>query len=205
MNIRELSDAAIAAEIARLKAEPVLTKAEKDLLRRLSIARAKRAAGDGDESDTAPEVAGPAPRFFETLLEQAEETSLLCSVPGCNRRWDVHCGGAPRCSQHQWGAPPPPAADYSDSPHIAAKIAALARDPNHQDEGPAVPCPPHLKQRIAEGLERMKATMSPINPLQENLLNLRARIERGERMSVAQRDWLKFHKDHPALRGLKLP
>ena len=28
---------------------------------------------------------------------------LMCSVPGCNKRWSVHMNGdKPKCSKHQW-------------------------------------------------------------------------------------------------------
>jgi hypothetical protein len=28
---------------------------------------------------------------------------LMCSVPGCNKRWSVHMEGEkPKCSKHQW-------------------------------------------------------------------------------------------------------
>jgi hypothetical protein len=32
-----------------------------------------------------------------------EEQRLMCSVPGCNKRWTVHVSGdKPKCSKHQW-------------------------------------------------------------------------------------------------------
>ena len=32
-----------------------------------------------------------------------EMQRLMCSVPGCNKRWSVHINGAaPKCSEHQW-------------------------------------------------------------------------------------------------------
>jgi hypothetical protein len=31
------------------------------------------------------------------------EQRLMCSVPGCNKRWSVHMEGEkPKCSKHQW-------------------------------------------------------------------------------------------------------
>lgn len=31
------------------------------------------------------------------------EQRLMCSVPGCNKRWSVHIEGEkPKCSKHQW-------------------------------------------------------------------------------------------------------
>jgi hypothetical protein len=31
------------------------------------------------------------------------EQRLMCSVPGCNKRWSVHMeGDKPKCSKHQW-------------------------------------------------------------------------------------------------------
>ena len=42
-----------------------------------------------------------------------EEQRLMCSVPGCTKRWTVHISGdRPKCSHHQWS---------SDSPRIPAK------------------------------------------------------------------------------------
>jgi hypothetical protein len=30
-------------------------------------------------------------------------SELMCSVPGCNKRWTVHISGdKPKCSKHQW-------------------------------------------------------------------------------------------------------
>jgi len=32
-----------------------------------------------------------------------EMQRLMCSVPGCNKRWTVHISGdKPKCSHHQW-------------------------------------------------------------------------------------------------------
>lgn len=32
-----------------------------------------------------------------------DESRLMCSVPGCTKRWSVHINGAaPKCSEHQW-------------------------------------------------------------------------------------------------------
>ena len=31
------------------------------------------------------------------------EQRLMCSAPGCNKRWTVHMEGEkPKCSKHQW-------------------------------------------------------------------------------------------------------
>jgi len=33
-----------------------------------------------------------------------EEQRLMCSYPGCHKRWTVHVSGdKPKCSEHQWG------------------------------------------------------------------------------------------------------
>ena len=32
-----------------------------------------------------------------------EEQRLMCSYPGCHKRWTVHVSGdKPKCSKHQW-------------------------------------------------------------------------------------------------------
>ena len=37
-----------------------------------------------------------------------EEQRLMCSVPGCNKRWTVHISGdKPKCSHHQWSGEKP--------------------------------------------------------------------------------------------------
>jgi hypothetical protein len=37
-----------------------------------------------------------------------EEQRLMCSVPGCNKRWTVHISGdRPKCSHHQWSGEKP--------------------------------------------------------------------------------------------------
>lgn len=37
-----------------------------------------------------------------------EMQRLMCSVPGCNRRWTVHISGdKPKCSHHQWSGEKP--------------------------------------------------------------------------------------------------
>lgn len=37
-----------------------------------------------------------------------EEQRLMCSVPGCNKRWAVHMSGdRPKCSHHQWSGEKP--------------------------------------------------------------------------------------------------
>jgi hypothetical protein len=37
-----------------------------------------------------------------------EEQRLMCSVPGCNKRWTVHLSGdRPKCSHHQWSGEKP--------------------------------------------------------------------------------------------------
>ena len=36
-----------------------------------------------------------------------EEQKLMCSVPGCPKRWTVHLSGdKPKCSEHQWAKDP---------------------------------------------------------------------------------------------------
>ena len=36
-----------------------------------------------------------------------EEQKLICSVPGCPKRWTVHLSGdRPKCSEHQWAKDP---------------------------------------------------------------------------------------------------
>ena len=41
---------------------------------------------------------------FKQDSEQDALQKLMCSVPGCPRRWSVHLDGyKPMCSQHQWG------------------------------------------------------------------------------------------------------
>jgi hypothetical protein len=35
-------------------------------------------------------------------------SELMCSVPGCNKRWTVHISGdKPKCSHHQWSGEKP--------------------------------------------------------------------------------------------------
>ena len=35
-------------------------------------------------------------------------SELICSVPGCNKRWTVHISGdKPKCSHHQWSGEKP--------------------------------------------------------------------------------------------------
>ena len=35
-------------------------------------------------------------------------SELMCSVPGCNKRWTVHISGdRPKCSHHQWSGEKP--------------------------------------------------------------------------------------------------
>ena len=37
-----------------------------------------------------------------------EMQRLMCSVPGCNKRWTVHISGdKPKCSHHQWSGEKP--------------------------------------------------------------------------------------------------
>lgn len=36
--------------------------------------------------------------------DDEEYSRLLCSVPGCGKRWSVNMG-SPKCSFHQWGKP----------------------------------------------------------------------------------------------------
>jgi len=37
-----------------------------------------------------------------------EMQRLMCSVPGCNKRWTVHISGdRPKCSHHQWSGEKP--------------------------------------------------------------------------------------------------
>jgi hypothetical protein len=37
-----------------------------------------------------------------------EEQRLMCSVPGCTKRWSVHISGdRPKCSHHQWSGEKP--------------------------------------------------------------------------------------------------
>lgn len=39
---------------------------------------------------------------FKKDNQQIDDGSeLMCSVPGCNKRWSVNMG-RPMCSQHQW-------------------------------------------------------------------------------------------------------
>jgi len=38
----------------------------------------------------------------ESHLDEVQK--LMCSVPGCPKRWTVHVSGdKPKCSEHQWG------------------------------------------------------------------------------------------------------
>jgi len=41
---------------------------------------------------------------FKKDNQQIDDGSeLMCSVPGCNKRWTVHISGdRPKCSHHQW-------------------------------------------------------------------------------------------------------
>ena len=35
-------------------------------------------------------------------------SELICSMPGCNKRWTVHISGdKPKCSHHQWSGEKP--------------------------------------------------------------------------------------------------
>ena len=40
------------------------------------------------------------------LIDEVQR--LMCSVPGCSRRWSVHMEGhRPMCSEHQWAGSKP--------------------------------------------------------------------------------------------------
>lgn len=42
----------------------------------------------------------------ESNFDEAQR--LMCSVPGCNKRWTVHISGdKPKCSHHQWSGEKP--------------------------------------------------------------------------------------------------
>ena len=52
-----------------------------------------------------------------------EMQRLMCSVPGCNKRWSVNMG-RPMCSQHQWSGEKPnrnPAALLPKEPKTVAQ------------------------------------------------------------------------------------
>jgi len=46
---------------------------------------------------------------FKKDNQQIDDGSeLMCSVPGCNKRWTVHISGdRPKCSHHQWSGEKP--------------------------------------------------------------------------------------------------
>jgi hypothetical protein len=54
-----------------------------------------------------------------------EMQRLMCSVPGCNKRWTVHISGdKPKCSHHQWSGEKPsrnPAALLPKEPKTVAQ------------------------------------------------------------------------------------
>jgi hypothetical protein len=48
---------------------------------------------------------------FRSNVKQESEFDevqrLMCSVPGCPKRWSVHISGdRPKCSEHQWAKDP---------------------------------------------------------------------------------------------------
>lgn len=49
--------------------------------------------------------AKPTPKNQETQFDEIQK--LMCSVPGCGKRWSVHISGdRPKCSAHQWSKDP---------------------------------------------------------------------------------------------------
>jgi hypothetical protein len=61
---------------------------------------------------------------FKKDNQQIDDGSeLMCSVPGCNKRWSVNMG-RPMCSQHQWSGEKPsrnPAALLPKEPKTVAQ------------------------------------------------------------------------------------
>lgn len=45
--------------------------------------------------------------------DDEEYARLLCSVPGCGKRWTVKID-KPMCSFHQWNQPPKPTTNLAD-------------------------------------------------------------------------------------------
>ena len=42
-------------------------------------------------------------KYLDKQTEDDSFDALLCSVPGCVKRWTVHMSGdKPKCSHHQW-------------------------------------------------------------------------------------------------------
>ena len=58
---------------------------------------------------------------------------LMCSVPGCPKRWSVHMEGQrPMCSEHQWAGSKPAAKQ-----NIAALLTSTKPVKHWQDDGEA--------------------------------------------------------------------
>ena len=66
------------------------------------------------------------------------------------------------------------------------------------DTGPPIPCPPHLRERIAAGLANL-GKLHGADPWTSGVLELLQREAAGETLTLAQREWIsRWHVAHPA-------